>query len=322
MGPNGKIVHCPKCGTRNRIGMHSARVRPICARCGTSLESYEVSHSPKRLRFQPATIGLLNILLSAAIVAVGYAIVVTPSLMKEDYSELISRQEQKTKKITQEHEYELGALNNRLEKELANIDAESLRRSADLHYESIMEARKSYDKRYALTLREKAQLRMLGLASDSTRAYHDAITAVAREASPKGSEISVRESVAGIALHIDFDMSSMTSGEHGTRTKHESKESLKKEVVSLISRVTNDLFEFCRGLDLETVHVGCRHYVRTTEAYGTSRDEKMMLYKIRIRKDRIPELNSNPFLDVYSTTAYFEVDQDNFDQIEIVTTRL
>jgi len=80
------------------------------------------------------------------------------------------------------------------------------------------------------------------------------IKAVALEASPKGSDIDVDESLQGLSLRIDFDMSSMTSGEHGTRTKHTTKESLKKEVITLISRVTNDVFQFCRDFDLEAIY--------------------------------------------------------------------
>jgi len=322
MGPNGKIVQCPKCGARNRIGMHSSGLWPICGRCGTSLESHEVNHARKGLTLKAPTIAFLNIILFAALVAVGYGIAVTPTLMEKDFSGPILREQKQTAEIRQKQDNELATLKDRLEEELSKVDAKALRHNAVLHYKSILDARKSYDKRYALTTREKAQLRMRKLASDSTKSYHDAITAVAREASPKGSDISVRESPQGIALHIEFDMSSMTSGEHGTRTKHHTKDSLRKEVASLISRVTNDLFQFCRGLELETIHVGCRHYVITRYPSGTTRDENMMLYKIQIRKDRIPELTSNPFLDVYSTTEYFEVDQDNFDQIEIITTRL
>ena len=112
-------------------------------------------------------------------------------------------------------------------------------------------------------------------------------------------------------------MSSMTLGEYGTRTKHRTKDSLRKEVISLISRATNDIFEFCKDLDLSAIHVGCRHYVKTTSPYGTTRDENMILYKISIQKNRIPRVASNPFLDVYSTTKYFEVAEDNFADIEI-----
>lgn len=320
--PRREIIQCPKCGARNRVGVDSPRLRPICARCGTLLQFCHAKHSSGKPSFRPSTIALLKILLLAALLAIACGIGVTPSLMEKDFSGLISREQQQTHQMRQEHENELVVLKQRLTQELARIDAESLRRNARLHYKSVLDARRSYDRRYALTRREKAQLRMRELASDSTKSHHDAIAAVARDASPKGSEIKVRESVRRISLYIDFDMSTMTSGEHGTRTKHETKESLKKEVISLISRVTNDVFQFCRELDLDTIHVGCRHYVRTRIPLGTSRRENVVLYRIRIRKDRIPELKSDPFLDVYSTKAYLEVEDDKFDEIEIIRTRL
>jgi hypothetical protein len=242
--------------------------------------------------------------------------------MRRDFSELALGETQRTEATRTQQEEDLAKRRAALDSEVAAIDAAELRRKAAQQYAQELEARKSYDKRFAISAREKAQLHMLNLASDSTKSFHDAIRAVAREASPRGSDISVQESSDGIALHIDFDMSSMTSGEYGTRTKHNTKESLREEVISLISRVTNDVFQFCRGIDLFSIHVGCRHQARTTYPDGTTRDENMTLYKIRIRKNSIPQLTSNPFLDVYSTTRYFEVDVDNFANIEIHTTRI
>jgi hypothetical protein len=241
--------------------------------------------------------------------------------MGRDFSVLIAEEAQQTELVRKRLEEELTAKRASLEAQLAAINAQELRRKAAEHYRQELEGRKSYDRRFALSPREKAQLRMRDLASNSTQAFHDTIRAVAREASPNGADISVQESFRGIALHIDFDMSSVTSGEHGTRTKHHTKQSLREEVVSLISRVTNDIFQFSKDLDLASIHVGCRHYVSKAYPYGSSRDENMMLYKVRIQKDRIPQLTSNPFLDIYSTTKYFEVDEDNFDEVEIITTR-
>ena len=45
----------------------------------------------------------------------------------------------------------------------------------------------------------------------------------------------------------------------------------------------------------------------------------MVLYKAKVRKSRVQEMSSNPFLDIYSTEQYLEMDEDNFDEIEIVT---
>lgn len=316
-----RIVECPKCGARNRIGRHSAGLRPICGRCGTPFTQHtherDIVSGPSSTAYST----LVASVLVALLVAVGYGIVITPDLMGKDFSVLIAEEGQQTELVRKRFEEELATKRASLEAQLAAINAQELRRKAAEHYRQELEGRKSYDRRFALSPREKAQLRMRDLASDSTKSFHDAIRAVAREASPNGADISVQESFRGIALHIDFDMSSVTSGEHGTRTKHHTKQSLREEVVSLVSRVTNDIFQFSKDLDLASIHVGCRHYVSKTYPYGSSRDENMMLYKVQIQKDRISQLTSNPFLDIYSTTKYFEVDEDNFDEVEIITTR-
>jgi len=317
-----QIVECPKCGASNRIGMHSSKLRPICGRCGTALAQGEQSaHKRPSIRDRCSSV-FVSILLLALVGSICWGIAITPTFLRKDFSQLALEETQKTEATRKQQEETMAARKTALENELAAIDAIELQRKAEEQYKQELEGRKSYDKRFAISTREKAQLQMLNLASDSTKSFHDVIRSVAREASPKGSDISVRESSQGIALHIDFDMSSMTSGEYGIRTKHETKDSLRKEVISLISRVTNDIFQFCRVINLYSVHVGCRHHVRTTYPNGTTRDENIILYKIRIRKDRIPQLTSNPFLDVYSTTKYFEVDEDNFADIEIHITRI
>ena len=317
-----KILQCAKCGARNRIHPHSDSLTPICGRCGTPLMEATTGLGHSQARRGALSQALMLIPLLVLIAGATYGIVVTPSLLRRDFTSLVAEEARKTEDVAKLHERQIASRQAELEAELAAVDASALRRSAAEHYKRELAGRRSYDKRFALSSREKAQLQMRVLATDSTRSFHDAICAVAKEASPKGADIAVRESSSGIALHIDFDMSSLTSGEHGTRTKHHTKESLKKEVVSLISRVTNDIFQFCRDLDLASIHVGCRHYVRTTYDYGNTRDENTMLYKIRIQKNRIPQLSTNPFLDIYSTTKYLEVDEDHFDEIEIISTRI
>ena len=306
------ITKCKKCGTKNRIRPHSDGVHPICGKCGSPL-SYDTHPSVLSLIF-------LNLLLLVSLVGIICGIIFTPTVLSKDYSELKAIENTKMSELREHEEKKLSELEAQLKLEVAKIDPTKLREEAVRHYKSILDARKSYDKRYALTPRERVQLRMKELASDSTKSYHEAIKAVALEASPKGSDIDVVGSLEGTALHIDFDMSSMTSGEHGIRTKHTTKSTLKKEVISLISRVTNDMFQFCKDLDLQTIHVGCRHYVRTTYANGSTSDENEVLYKICIREKHIPELLNNPFLDVYSTAQRFEIEEDNFEDIEIFIT--
>jgi hypothetical protein len=316
------IVICKSCGAKNRICPHSAGLRPVCGRCSSPL-TQSASHpaaelAPQGVGLQAAISLLLLFLLAGTI----YGISVAPALLKGDFSRLAQEEETITQNLRMQHAEQLDAHRLKLDAEIATIDAENLRRSAATHYKNELEGRKSFDKRFALTPREKAQLHMQSLASDSTRSFHDAIRAVAREASPPGSDIHIRESSGGIALLVDFDMSSMTSGEHGTRTKHHTKDSLRKEVVSLISRVTNDIFQFCKDLNVRSIHIGCRHYVKTRYPSGGTREENTVLYRVRIKKSRVEKLTSNPFLDVYSTTRHFEVDEDNFDDIEIITTQI
>lgn len=308
-----KLVKCNKCGAKNRIKKHSANLRPICGRCGNSLV-----HS---MRLRSLINILCNSILLIAFTSVAYGIFLTPTLLRKNFSELQDTEDRETNKFRELEEKKLTELESQLQAEVEKINPIQLRSEANEYYRGILNARKSYDKRYALTPREKAQLRMQELSSDSAKSYRETIKAIALEASPKGSDIDVVESLQGMALHIDFDMSSMTSGEYGTRTKHSTKETLKKEVITLISKVTNDLFQFCKELELEDIYVGCRHYVSTETIIGREYDKNMILYKIRIRKQNIPVLTNNPFLDVYSTTQYFEVEEDNFDNITIVFER-
>jgi ribosomal protein S27AE len=305
-----KIVECEKCGAANRIKPHSARLRPICGRCGNTLP----------YKKQPSVaVGILwNIVLLIALAGAVCGMVFTPFLLGKDFSELKEIEDSKTSELRKNEERKLVELESRLKVELAQVDPAQLHNEAAAYYSAILDARKLYDKRYALTPREKAQLKMQELATDSNKSYREAIKAVALEASPKDSDVDVVESLQGMTLRIDFDMSSMTSGEYGTRTKHTTKESLKKEVITLISRVTNDVFQFCGNLDLQAIYVGCRHYVSNEYPDGSKRDENTVLYKICIRKKQMPALLNNPFLDVYSTTQYFDIEEDNFDDIRIV----
>jgi len=261
----------------------------------------------------------VNLLILFLTVSVVYGIVVTPSLLSKDFISLTENEEQTTEAMRSRSEQLLSSKTETLETELAAVDPVALHLAATERYEGELKSRKGYDERFALSAREKAQLHMQALASDSTRSFRDAIIEIAKEASPKNSDIELKKSSRGLALHIDFDMSVMTTGEHGTQTKHHTKDSLRKEVIFLISRATNDILLFCGDFELASIHVGCRHYVETVYGEGNSGEENMVLYKAKVRKSRVQEMSSNPFLDIYSTEQYLEMDEDNFDEIEIVT---
>jgi hypothetical protein len=258
---------------------------------------------------------ILFVLLSGIIIG----IIFTPNFIKMDFGSLIAAETQVTESLLQNYENDYNARKVAFENELHSIDAEKLRLKAIGTYKDILEARSSFDNKYALSPREKAQLQMHNLSSDSSKSLHDAIRAVAVEAAPVGSDINVNESTGGIELNIDFNMSSVTSGEQGTGTKHQSIDSLRGEVVSIVSRVSNDIYQFCKGMAINSIYLGCRHFVLTTYTDGSEKEENTVLYKIKIDVDRLPLLSNDPFLDFYSITNYFDVFEDNFDEIQLVT---
>jgi hypothetical protein len=316
------IVECDACGKKNRIRPHPSNFSPICGFCGTALipsgkDAQTIVPRPKK---QPNSVLALSLLVLLGVMACG--IFLTPTHLKRDFSDLLQDETRKTDEVRKRSEAQLASRSAALEAEILAINTDKLRLSAVEKYDAEFAARKSYDKRFALSAREMAQLKMQELGSDSSKSYHDGIQALAQLASPSGSDIDVSESPRGIALRIEFEMSSMTSGEHGTRTKHNTTDSLRKEVVSIVSRVTNDIFQSCKDLDLEAIYVGCRHLVQTEDQNGQTNEEITVLYKTRIQKSNIQELTNNPFLEVYSTSRYLEVEEDNFDTIEIITTQL
>ncbi|HSW40400.1 MAG TPA: hypothetical protein VLL97_13005, partial [Acidobacteriota bacterium] len=66
-----------------------------------------------------------------------------------------------------------------------------------------------------------------------------------------------------------------------------------------------------------TIHVACRHYVRTSMHDGQTRDLNTVLYKVHIQHGKFTDIDSNPYLDIYSSASHFNVDVDIFDTIKI-----
>ena len=148
-----RTIACFECGAKNRIRAHSDSLRPICGKCKTQLLPYSRTvkpHEPVRLSGVIICTSLL-----AAIVGVGYAMTVTPGILAKDHSGIIASEEGKTALLVHQHEGEIADIERRLQKELSEIDAEELRKKAILTYKGILAARRSFDKRYALTPREK-----------------------------------------------------------------------------------------------------------------------------------------------------------------------
>jgi len=250
------------------------------------------------------------------------AVIIAPVFLLDKGNVLITevQNEYKSqfKKMQDEFTKEKMSLKESYDNEIKKIDVVMLKTQATKHYENIWEERKSYSSKYAITPRERAQLEMLALSKDKTRSIEDIIRGIAIKAAPDNSTVNVLSSASGYSLDIDFDMSELSSGEKGTKTKHDSIDSLKKEVIRLVSKVTNDVFEFCQNMDLESISIGCRHYVRQyNEENIHIGDINLIIYKICLDKKDLGELKDNPFLDIYFTTKYFTVEIDDFPNLEI-----
>lgn len=305
------IRYCSQCGKKNRIVATSKKLKPLCGSCGSPLFESNLPRNPSN----PLSAILTAVALAGAI----YGITATPAFLKKDFSDLEQSEAAETAAQEAEIKARISSKTKEYENAIVPVNSEDLRAAAVERYEREYLNRGSLDSRFALSPREQTLLEMQGLASDSTKSLHDVIKSVAQRASPFGSEIRVTQSGNKLELHVDFDMSSMTSGEHGTRTKHDTIKSLKDEVRTLISRAANDIFQFCGALNLDSIYVGCRHMVISYRNSLRVGEENALLYKVKLNRSQLGELTSNPYLEEYSTTRYLEIEEDNFHEIRIDT---
>jgi len=311
------VLSCPKCGQKLRLPIYEGKKLRVT--CPNPKCKKEFSFDYKKYSARQKFTVLFTIIVCLIIFA---ADIITPVFLLDKRRVFITKiqndYESQFKKIQDEFAKEKIKLKENYDNEIEKINVVSLKTQATEHYKKIWEDRKSYSGKYAITPREKAQLEMLALSKDKTKSIEDIISGIAIKAAPDNSTVNVLSSDPGYSLDIDFDMSELSPGEEGTRTKHNSIDSLKKDVIRLVSKVTNDVFEFCQNMDLESISIGCRHYVRQYDEgkiYIGNTNE--ILYKILLNKKDLRELKDNPFLDTYLTTKYFTVEIDDFPNLEI-----
>ena len=313
--PTVAIVRCPECEQKLRLPYLPGQLLDVtCKKCRREFLFSATDFRRKGLRrlfaFWPGFLGLVA------------AIVITPVLFAMTSNSMQADLDSAYDQVEDDFIRETAQLNEEHRRQLQSTNIGTLRDQASQHYASIARERKAYSKKYALTKREKAQLRMRSLSKDKTKRPQEIIAEIAREAAPPGSAINVRATKSGFSLDVEFPMSALTDGEQGSRTKHETIHSLKKEVVSLISQVTSDVFQFCQDIDLEAISLGCRHVVTDSRPDGTTEDHDTTLYKIVLDGDDLRELKQNPFLKIYSTTEHFKITVDAFPTLKIEKTRL
>ena len=312
------VLSCPKCGQKLRLPVYKdKKLHVTCPKCGK-----EFLFDCRKYRTRQKFI-LLSIIVACLIVLA--VDIIAPIFLFDRRNVFITEiqkgYESQIKKIQDQFTREKISIKESYDNEIKKIDVVALKTQAAEHYKKIWEERKNYSSKYAITPREKAQLEMLALSKDKTKSIEDIIRGIAIKTAPDNSTVNVLSSASGYSLDIDFDMSELSSGEEGTRTKHDSIDSLKKEIIRLVSKVTNDVFEFCRNMGLKSISIGCRHYVRQyDERKKYIGDINEILYKISLNKKDLGELKDNPFLEIYLTTKYFKVEIDEFPNLSLEIT--
>ena len=207
------------------------------------------------------------------------------------------------------------------DKEVQAINKDELKKMAGIYYSKEWEERKNYDNKYAITPREKAQLEMLALSKDKSRPIEEIVRNLAAKAAPENSEISVYTTANGFILDINFDMSTLSSGEKGATTKHHDLGSLKNEVRRLNCKVTNDVYQFSQDINLESIKIGCKHLVNLMDQDSNNTaymgQKNIVIYKVELRKINFKNLKHDPFLDIYSTEKYLNVILDDFANLKL-----
>jgi len=311
------VIPCPEC--RQKLKLPVYEDKKLRVTCPNPKCKKIFSFDCKKYRARQKLI-LLGTIIACFIVLA--AVIIAPVFLLERgnvfITEVKNEYESQFEKIQDEFTREKISIKDSYDNGIKKINVVALKTQATEHYEKIWDERKSYSNKYAVTPRERAQLEMLALSKDKFKSIEDIIRGIAVKAAPDNSTVNILSSDSGYSLDIDFDMSELSFGEKGTRTKHDSIDSLKKDVIRLVSKVTNDVFEFCQNLDLESISIGCRHYVRQyNEENIYIGDINLIIYKICLNKKDLGELEDNPFLDIYLTTKYFTVEIDDFPNLEI-----
>jgi len=314
------VISCPGCKKKLRLPIYEGKkLHVTCPNPDCKKEFlFDYKKYCARKKFT-----LLFTIIACFIVLA--AVIIAPVFLLNKRNVFITKvqneYESQFKKIQDEFTKEKMNLKVSYDNEIKKIDVVALKTQATEHYEKIWEERKSYIRKYAITPREKAQLEMLALSKDKNKGTEDIIRGIAIKAAPDNSTVNVLSSASGYSLDIDFDMSELSSGEEGTRTKHDSIDSLKREIIRLVSKVTSDVFEFCQNMGLKSISIGCRHYVRQYDDrnnyIGVINE---ILYKISLNKKDLGELKDNPFLETYLTTKYFKVEIDEFPNLSLENT--
>lgn len=302
----GYIVQCPRCGGKNRVGAHGKGLRPVCAACRTEL--------PRPKRAYGAMI-FWTVVVLAIIGATSFHVY-------RRYWErraILAAQAQEWAELTAAHAARLAELHAAHAAKLADPAYTSGALAAEAHGGE-MEQRRNFDPAFASSAREKTILEMAALAEGKELPEQDILKKVAQLSAPSGAEVLVMRSNAGEMVFVNFDMAVLTHGEHGARTKHKTKEALRREIETLIAQVFKDLFIHCGRKNIASVAVGCKHGVTSRGDYGLETVDDKVLLLCRIVRKQADKVRDWRGIHADEIARRWTVVQDYFPSIQLVET--
>jgi len=206
-------------------------------------------------------------------------------------------------------------------KHMVDEDLISGKRARERHAEE-WNRRCKYDAAFAKTTREKMILEISALSKDKFLPAEELLRRIATLAAPRKATIEITPQGNAFRVDVTFDMSVMTSGEEGSRTKHTTIDSLKREVIEIISRISKDMYDHCGQKGIDGIALACTHGVRQTQfgiSVGGSTVTKV-IYKCSFAGSdakRVPDWHG---IELHKVEDMFKVEHNEFPYLRIVTT--
>lgn len=249
---------------------------------------------------------------------------------------LDSRYHALTQSLRQDLRVYTAQVNERAREESAKLEAQSRAflsdpevvsgRLAESRRDEEWRKRASYDGQFAVTSAEKALIRMMGISEDATRAPEGRIKEVAALASPWVTTIGLYPGTDGFLVVLNLDMSPGDFRDSRIWIAH-TKESLKRHVEEVASRVVKDIFGFCGQHGIGRVRVLFRHSVTHTPFPGHSgvgwpsgidRVEKEVIYQCSMTKGKAPVITNWRSTPTYRFAEMLEIEYDGISGLKIL----
>ena len=182
------VLECPKCGQKLRVPLFTDKKLSVkCPNgCGDfPFDGWHYLHTKRLAERLPRTV--IGGLLSAAILLPILAI----ATFRVSAVHTTQRLQENLNALETKFAKEIESLKQHYAVEVAGVNKAALKKAAEAHYSAIWQQRKNFDRKYAVSPRELAQLEMLSLANDRSRPINEIIRAIAVKASPRNSNVRV-----------------------------------------------------------------------------------------------------------------------------------